>query len=408
MSTNVPTSNQVARAMAVAVFCCLAASAPVADAQPGLSATIGGSLDWFEEGDDDGTRSTAAGRLGAEHWFSEERGNVFYSLDAGAYATPGDWSYWMHRAGLSYRLDLKPDDKAQVFFGISGEWRRNGEAWASANYQGIGAMANAELRPTSSTTLRLGYRLDSRRFSEITALNQVEHDGFASLLVNLPTRTTLIGELHLGLKSYEGEPVAVPVPEATYAVQESKGQGRGMGPGFRPSSPFVSGDGDRAQLVSGLVRLAQSLADRTGLSLQFAWRDAGGAVPPALVTTPAQFFDDGVYDDPFASDARSGRAALKHVFAGGALIEGSGYWQRRDYTAAVALDPAGLPLDSAELRKDRIWQGTARLTVPVLPKRTGSWALSLETGYNFTQHQSNDAFYNYTSHGIGAALSIAY
>jgi hypothetical protein len=266
-------------------------------------------------------------------------------------------------------------------------------------------MANAELRPTPATTLRLGYRLDARRFPGITALDQVEHDGFASLLASLPTRTTLIGELHLGLKSYAGEPVAVPTSQT---AQETDRRGRGMGPGIRPSSPLVPGDGDRAQLVSGLVRLAQSLTERTGLSLQLAWRDVGGAVPPALVTTPAEFFDDGVYDDPFASDARSWHATLKHVFAGGAAIEGSGSWQRRDYTAAVALDAAGGPLDGNELREDRIWRGLGQLTLPVLPSRTGSWALNLEAGYTFTQHRSNDAFYNYTSHAVGAALSIAY
>jgi len=56
------------------------------------------------------------------------------------------------------------------------------------------------------------------------------------------------------------------------------------------------------------VRAAQSLGERTGLSLQYTWRTVFGSVPPVVVSTPALFFEDGVYDDPYASDASAARA----------------------------------------------------------------------------------------------------
>ena len=72
-----------------------------------------------------------------------------------------------------------------------------------------------------------------------------------------------------------------------------------------PATPVTTTDwtatssvGGTAGLVSVLGRVAQSLADRTGVSLQYLQRTSFGALPTVVVTTPALFFDDGVYDDP--------------------------------------------------------------------------------------------------------------
>jgi hypothetical protein len=44
------------------------------------------------------------------------------------------------------------------------------------------------------------------------------------------------------------------------------------------------------------------------------------------------------------------------------------------------------------------------------PSVTGSAvvALTVDIGYRVTNSQSNDAFYRYTSHGMGLGFSIAY
>ncbi len=75
---------------------------------------------------------------------------------------------------------------------------RNGDAWAAAGYDAVGAKVNLAWSPRAGLTLRAGFRADARRFAEISALDQVEGSGFASVLVNLPSRTTLIGEVFLG------------------------------------------------------------------------------------------------------------------------------------------------------------------------------------------------------------------
>jgi hypothetical protein len=358
------------------------------------------------------SRGTVDGGLDAEALFASERGRVFYSLDAGTYATPGDWSFLQHDAGFTWRLG--DTEGPHAFLGVSGTVRRNGDAWAAADYDAVGAKANFVFRPRSGLTVRAGVRADARQFDELPALDQAEGSGFASGLLNLPSRTTLIGEVFLGGKSYAGETILVPtesvvVETGTHAGSVAgKGAG-GMGPGLRPAggTAVTAGD-DAAGQLTWLVRAAQSLGPRTGLSLQYTRRSVFGSVPPVVVTTPALFFDDGVYDDPYASDASTVRTVLKHVFAGGATAGIEGYWLGKAYVATVALDETGAPREDAALRADTVWRAEAWASVPVLGGRTGAVSLALDLGWQYTRHRSNDAFYRYDAHAVRAGLSAAY
>jgi hypothetical protein len=44
----------------------------------------------------------------------------------------------------------------------------------------------------------------------------------------------------------------------------------------------------------------------------------------------------------------------------------------------------------------------------VLRERTGPVGFDVFIDYRYTRHQSNDAFYNYTSHAFGFGVSMAY
>ena len=83
-------------------------------------------------------------------------------------------------------------------------------------------------------------------------------------------------------------------------------------------------------------------------------------------------------------------------------------WQHKDYRATPALDIDGEPLPSGALREDRVWRAGARWGVPLFPERTGPFAVDLDLGYAFTNHRSNDAFYDYSSHAVGITLVLAY
>lgn len=364
------------------------------------------------EGSAQESRGTIDGGLDAEALFASERGRLSYTFDAGTFATPGDWSFLQHDAALTWRLGATGGPHA--FIGVSSTLRRNGDAWAAADYDAVGAKANLVWSPRRGLTLRTGVRADARQFGDLPTLDQVEGSGFVSLLANLPTRTTLVGEVFLGGKSYAGETILVPADDVAAEPGTHTGSGRGMGAGgmgpeIRPAGiTAVSAGDESAGQLTWLVRAAQSLGLRTGLSLQYTRRSVFGSVPPVVVTTPALLFEDGVYDDPYASDASTVRAALKHVFAGGARAEIEGYWLDKAYVATGALAETGEPRPDGALRSDTVWRAAASASVPVLGGRTGAVSLALEMGWQYTRHRSNDAFYGYDAHDVRVGVSATY
>jgi hypothetical protein len=392
-------------------------------AQPVLDVTLASSLQSLDArslGTSE-RQSTLAGGAAAGFEFSEGRGHAGYALDAGSYASPGDWSYRLHRLDARHRVDFS--ETTRLHFGAGAALRRNGSEWEDADYDALSAFVNLQTKPAGTLTLRTGYRIDRRTFDHMDSLDQTEHGLFASLLANLPSRTTLVAEARGGLKGYRGElvlPASVTDEAHEPAAGASSGSGAGgrgrgqaagqggMGPTWRPSVPAGANDADRAGQLTLLARLAQGLGERTGLSLQGTWRTTGGSVPPALVTTPAGFFDDGVYDDPYASDLVAADLRLKHQRPGGSVLEISVRRFRQSYTAALALGAEGLPLPGEPLREDQVWRAEASLELPLFPSRTGALDLRLELGYAYTDSRSNDAFYDYRNHAGGVALSLAY
>ncbi len=406
MSPHHPTRTSVA-ALGIALAS-LSALSPPANAQPGVDARFALALDALKPSVfQSETRGTIEGSVVPELTFASQRGRAYYEFEGGSFNTPGDWSFVSHALGASYRVDLKDAEKARLFAGGSGSWRRNGDAWSEANYDALAAFVNLELRPRAGLTLRTGYRLADRSFAELTELNQFEQDTFVSLNLNLQSRTTLIVESHFGWKSYQGEtfygsaPTPVPSP-----VGRGRG-GAGMGPGVRETLSLVSTgtSGEHARQWNAMLRVAQGLGERTGAWAQGFVRRTGGDVPPGIVATPAGFFDDGVYDDPFASDLGALSLGVKHVFAGGAELQALGSWQKKDFNAVPALDATGLPLEGGVLREDRITRGGMSLALPM--PAPGAFSLGLALEYAFTRSLSNDAYYDYRSHAVGLALKVS-
>lgn len=388
-------------------------------AQTSVSTSVGGNFASFSEGASASTRrQDVAATAGLEHLFNEERGRIYYDFDGGTFDSPGDWTYFLNTAGFTYRFG--GDDAAARRLYLNGSFvvRRNGDDWAAADYSALGGGLNGEFHPKGHVTLRTGYRADYRSFSDYTALTQFEQRGFASVLANFETKTTLIAEVNLGAKLYDGQvlldPIVVTKPETATGTTPGATYGRapGMGSSWRSSTmwylPQSQDQEGTAGLVSALFRVAQSLSDRTGIHGQVAFRTTFGAVPPALVTTPAGFFDDGVYDDPFASDAVSGQGGLKRAFASGAELEAAVNYADRRYTNTPALDATGGELPGSPLRHDRVWRGAIVWSQPVLGSRTGRAELSVDLGYRFLASASNDAFYDYTSHGFALGFSVHY
>jgi hypothetical protein len=257
-----------------------------APAQPSITVSFGRALNSLTSTDtmtsDD--RHTIGGSIDAEQKLAGERLRLFYSLDAGDYTTSGDWRYYENEVGGTWQLRKAGTSGPSIFTGASGTWRTNGDSWAAADYHALGLFLNAEWTPRETRTIRAGYRADIRAFRDMPELNQVEHGAFGSVLVNLPSRTTLIAEVQAGAKRYDVLEPATLTDATTVAPstgsQSSLFRGRGIGALSQASGMVMSSAaysttgsvGGTAGQVTVLTRIAQSLADRTGVTLQYLQR----------------------------------------------------------------------------------------------------------------------------------------
>lgn len=397
-----------------ALLVCLGLSSTTS-AQPSMQAVFGASLDRVEHGDTSTDSSTApAGSFSVEHFALEERLRVFYTLDGGTFSSEGDWHYLQHGAGARYRF--APGPRTGLFVGGTVALRTNGDSWSSANYKAAGLFANVE-HELGRATLRAGARADRRGFGDRPELDQWETGAFASARVSFQTRTTLIGEVSLGWKRFDEGAMWIQVAGAPDVTLPGSTPGQGnMGGGMRPGmwqrpsvlpSTIVNTGGEQSRQVTLFGRVAQSLADRLALTVEATRREAAGSVAPALVTTPEMLIDDGVYDDPFASDATVVRLGLKRVFENGRFLEGGVSRWDKLYGATPAYDVTGAIVPD-RWREDDVWRVDLTWSEPIAAGRTGNMDLAVLTVYSFMDSASTDVFYNYRSHRARLMFSIRY
>jgi hypothetical protein len=401
--------KRIAETIGVALLLVAAASTHAA-AQPGFTVTLGRAHNAFSDGEATDSEQTTTAAVLAEQYSFDERLRLFYSLDSGSFTTPGDWTYLEHAAGTSWRFGAADESRPALFVGATGTWRTNGVSWTAADFRGFGAFANVEWRPRPTGVMRAGYSLDIRNFAEVDELDQVEHDIFSSFLANLPSRTTLIGEVHVGAKSYKAgarvESGIASGSEARGGAGTGRGPGSWLGEGTAGAISVAQGSGSAARVLL-LGRVAQSLSDRAGLSLQYSRNISSGAVPDALVVSPVLFVDDGVYDDPFASNARNWRAALK-VLGRGMQVDVVGLLSRKDYREMPAISGDGQPLADAALRADRIGQVGVSWTLPALTRGASPIRVRPNLEYWLTRRRSNSEPFNYESHAAAVAVVVSY
>lgn len=396
------------------------AAANVVGAQPSATISLGPGVDHYDRaarGDTTEPSVSVDGTLA--HRFASGRLRVAYDLDVTTYAASGDWRSVQHHLGGSYRVDFGSSATTRLFVGTSTVLRRNGAAWDAADYTGGAVFGNLEVAPREGVTFRTGYRFDVRRFSALPSLDQTQQDVFGSVLVNLPSRTTLIGEASGGFKAYAGGVASSAAP----GIVESNGT-QGMMSGNAPGSPHgpasavsvsglatiaatVSDNSARASAISLYGRLAQGVGARASVIVETSRRFTGGRVVAAVITTPPGFFDDGVYDDPFASDSLFARVAMKLILANDATLSGSGSWQDKPYRETPATDIEGSTRDGV-LRHDRVVRAGVVTTWPLLTARTDVVELDLVTTYDFTRHRSTTADYGYQAHMVGIGVRLSY
>jgi len=329
-------------------------------------------------------------RLSLDLDYGSRNRSAYYSAEAQCYNEYGDLFTQTHMLGVSVQ---RPGPERRLLAGgLHATVREGRRGYEYKDYVEAGGHGSAKLYLRPSLMLRAGSGLQARVYRHAGDFSYLEPTAYAQLSRFLPTRTTLMAGLDLGAKTYlraAGDPAA------------------------GDSLAYVRTSDDDLQAVAGLwIKAAQSLADHTGLQLQYTRRYLLGG--GTRYRRPEEYdSSEELFDDQYSRSSRELRTTLKHRSAAGIDLLLTARRARRRYEGRPALDLDGQPLvpdgprEGSVDRRDTRTSLLTRVAVDLTryaPLVLAGLELRLER--SCLKVDSNDPYYDATARTYSASLRL--
>jgi hypothetical protein len=296
-----------------------------------------------------------------------------------------DRTFNNHSGGLSFERRLDEDGQAMLILGTSYSLRFDRGEYEFYDH-GEFALSGA-LRNSFAERLRgqLSYSFRTLRFPNLADFNYNEHVGALRLTTFLPSKTTIIVDGSFGIKSYM----------TTNTLTTTTGQMQGR------RERLVEASAPGVTQFSGLLRVGQSVADGTGLSLAGTYQKNLQKESRYLGSNYGVVSDDDLFDDHYGYEGYSGNLMLTQILFEDMTLRFTVDHQYREYTGRAAYDLDGVKI--ADLRSDtrRSLAVQAEYMFPALD-------FSIAVAFDYIWNESTDFFYRYTNNALTLALSVPY
>lgn len=243
------------------------------------------------------------------------------------------------------------------------------------------AGATAQIKQFLMPTLiqNIGYQARSVDFDELGDLSYVEQSLSADVRWAAATGTTIIAQAELGAKYYR-----LPLVIDTLGTRGAS------------STLFAP---DVAQWT-GMLRIGQSLAEGTGLSVMAKYQSNARKQSRFLASSTGDISDDELFDDHYGYEGFHGNMMLTQVVSTSSLVRLTVGQQSRHYSSLAAYDMDGLPV--ADQRVDQ------RRYVSLFFQKSTEQGYVFRAAVDLIRNVSNDAFYDYGNTAITAELAIPF
>jgi len=330
----------------------------------------------------------------------------FYTGDLTLFTRSGQRHFMTHHVGVVY---IHQFGQARNLFSAGGNL---GGRWDRATYNYYnnldGALyANLKLNLPGATFLRLGYRMNARKYLNLDTSSFREHLASLTYNISLPSRTALKADVTYGYKGYTMERlttamVAVPQPPERGRMGMRRGPGWGF-PQFRGEAALqevvVGSSAPGKSQIALSLRLSQSLSPSTGVNVQYLRRlnpSTGGLYQTGLGTGYAE--DDDLFDDRYDYEGHEVSGGVSQLLPWGSKLTLEAGYLIKDYRNKPALDLIGLSLGKD--RSDRKRTLSAGVEMPL------GMSMDLDLWYTYGTNVSNDPFYAYRgNHAFSFGLS---
>ena len=341
--------------------------------------------------------------------------DYYYNGDVDLFARSNQRHFTAHHVGVSYIRQLgKEKNLLAAGWNFGGRWDRT--VYNYYNDVDGSLYVNFKLNLPNATFLRMGYRMNAKKYLHLDASSFREHAVSLTYNVSMPTRTALKADLSYGYKGYTMSSLTT----AASAPPPVSGPGSGMGGrmergmrhgGFGPFAQLFggttsddqpaalqSGSSDKSQITLSL-RVSQSLTPSTGANVQYLYRVnplTTGRYQSGLGTSYAE--NDDLFDDRYDYHGREISGGFSQLLPLGSKLTVDVGYLIKNYLNKPALDLNGT--STGQDRRDRKRYLSAEIGMPI------GMNYDLNLWYVYGTNVSNDPFYAYRgNHAFSVGIS---
>ncbi len=310
-----------------------------------------------------------------------------------AYATNSERNLLMNKIHFSYYIPL--DTAKTNSWNVGGNWsdRINSDIYNYYNYNQLYGYTSFFFK-LNETRLKTGYNIRYRDFANYPDISNLQQYLYIQAHRSFPSRTTLILEANLGMKTFQGEDSVIQV--------DSSGKYHNQG--------LITIEGENINLVHLLLmgRVAQSLHDRVGLYVQYNQQIS--LIEKGSYLNGSEFYqDEELFDDPFSYENSEIISRLSIMLPNSFSIETGPTLSYKNYLTEKAYLSASDTLALGSERQDTKFSYSFNLDKKFNIKKTSRMkSCKLYARYSFVSNTSNSYWYNYKYNALTIGLSATF
>ncbi len=326
--------------------------------------------------------------------------NLFYENSAA--------NFYFHGAGLELRLNIS--ENWRLTSGGELQWRHNRPDYQLYDYTQGAIFVRSNWKRGASFPLQLDYQYRNRRLAELSTFSYHEQLGWLRFNKFFPSKTTLILECGYGVKSFtQSSPVAEIVLSAP-GYRSGWGRGRSQSRHeWLPADTALVAYNLMTPIVNQWllrVRLAQSVAARTGLSLEYTRRFQPSANTRYLTGQAYTYAPgDELYDDPYSYSSQTWSGILRHIFPHAFELKCTLSTEAKTYRyQLLTLNPVHTKSPEI-LRQDQPRQMELVITKKVPTPRIVK-QLAFNLTFSYLKNKSNAPYFDYQTRWISLGIDL--
>lgn len=290
--------------------------------------------------------------------------SIFYDANINLFSEHSDLQNHIHYLGADYERGIF-GDKGNLYLEGKLELRQNKTEYESYDRRSGDIYATLKYYLTKTILLKSGYGMEYGSYPNFQTFNFLENYGFLQLSKFFQSRTTLQIAVDAGWRQY----------------------------------PNMSDDSENgyASMISGSAKLAQSLADKTGLQLKYKWHHAPHGIDEQYIEN-AYYSTEDLIDDEYSYSGSEYMIVLKHVTSWQATLKAVFSMGSREYNSTSIYIDGGTRKDNditfrLEAEKEILFDAADfAIHVQFLHKR----------------NESNDSYYNYSTNMLSIGTKAAF